>query len=178
MKIKVFFVSILAILMTVSLYAETPMKIGFINVKKALFESSEGKRSLSVLQAQKEQIEKGLALKKAELDNKAKELQEGIMLSEAVKKQKKDELEILKKQFMQEVNKQKRILKADEERHTKRIIEDVVAMARKIGEAQGYDLIVEATIVQGLLYSKYKVEDITNKVILEYDKLHNIQPAQ
>ncbi len=175
MKIKCLIITGLIMLMSFSLVAQETLKVGYVNLNKALNESSEGRRSKKVLQLQKEQIEKNLALKKLEIESKTKELQEGLMLSEATKAQKRQEIEQLKKSFVKKAKQEESLLRKDEARYTKKIFEDLVSIVQKMAAAEKFDLILEATLRQGLLYSKYTVTDITDKVILEYDKLQNVE---
>ncbi|MBU2512970.1 OmpH family outer membrane protein [bacterium] len=178
MKIKFLIVTSLIMLLSLSVIAQETLKVGYVNLNKALNESSEGRRSKRVLQAQKEQVEKSLALKKLEIESKSKELQEGLMLSEATKAQKRNEVEELKKAFVTEAKQEEALLRKDEARYTQKIFEDLVSIVQKIAAAENYDVILEVTLRQGLLYSKYTVTDITDKVILEYDKLQNVKSSE
>ncbi len=97
------------------------------------------------------------------------------MLSEATKSQKRVEIEALKKSLMEEAQKEQNSFRKDEGRHTKKIFEDLVSVVNKVSKEQKFDLVLEFNIKQTILYSRFEMNDITAKVIEEYNKLQAIQ---
>lgn len=155
--------------------AQSALKVGYVNMNQAINESNEGKRSKKFLEAQFEQSKQLLGMKRNEVEAKEKELNASMMLSEAAKAQKRQEIEALKKALMAEVQKEQNNFRQDEARHTKKIFEDLVSVVNKVAKAENYDVVLEFNIKQTILYSRYEMNDITGKVIEEYNKLQTIK---
>ncbi len=170
---KLLLTSIL-LLFSCSVVAQTKMKVAYVNMNQAINESNEGRRSKKFLEAQFAQSKKQLAEKKKEIEKKEAELVESLMLSEAAKAEKKKEIEMLKQSLMQEAQKEQNAFRKDENRHTAKIFEDLIAVIKKISEQDKYDLVLEFNIKQTILYSKYDMVNITKKVIEEYNKIQSL----
>jgi outer membrane protein len=175
---KVFVTSILTgllLLLTSSAYAQAPLKVGYINMNKAINESDEGRRSKQFLETQFEQSKKALDQKKFTIQAKEQELANSMMLSEAAKKVKKEEVEQLKLELTEEIKKEQTVFRQDEARHTQKIFQDLVSVVKTVAAAEKFDIVMEYNVSQTILYSKYTLTDITDKVILEYNKLQVIK---
>jgi len=176
MKTKIIAVfSIFLLAMTCSLAAQTTLKLGLINMNRAINESDEGKRSKQFLETQFEQTKRNIDQKKMEIAKMEKDLSESMMLNESAKKAKQDEIDQRKKDLVEEVKKEQNSFRQDEARHTQKIFQDLVSVVKSVAEAEHYDAIFEYTVAQGIIYTKYDITDITEKVILEYNKLQAIK---
>lgn len=165
----------LLILLTGVLAAEPALKVGYVNMNHAINESDEGKRSKKFLEAQLEQTKRTLEMKRQEIEAKEKELQESLMLNESVKAQKRQEIEQMKQNLREEAQKHQNIVRRDEARHTQKIFEDLVSVIEKIAQAEQYDVVLEFNVKQTILYSRYQMNDITDKVIEEYNRIQSIE---
>lgn len=164
----------LFLILSFPLAAQTALKIGFIDMNKAINTSDEGKRSKRFLETQFQQTKKAMDQKKAMIGNMEKELKESLMLSEAAKKAKQEEVNRLKKEFVAEAKKNQNEMRKAESNHTKKIFQDLMSVAKTVARAENFDLILEYNIRQTIIYAKYDFQDITDKVILEYNKLQSI----
>ncbi len=168
--------SVFLFLLTTLAWAQTaPLKVGYVNMNRAINQSDEGKRSKKFLEAQFEATKRELDVKRQTIQTKEKELKEGLMLSEEAKVQKRKEIEGLKKELMTRAKAEQDDFRKDEQRHTKKIFEDLLSVVKKVADAEKFDLILEFNISQTILYSRYQFNDITDKVILEYNKLQAIK---
>lgn len=163
------------LLLTGLVSAQVKLRVGYVNMNMAINESNEGKRSKKFLEAQFAQSKQTLDLKRQEIQVKEKELNESLMLNEAAKAQKREEIEAMKKQLMDEAKREQNTFRKDEARHTKKIFEDLVSVVEKVAKLENYDLVLEFNIKQTILYSRHEMNDITEKVIFEYNKLQSIE---
>ncbi len=167
--------AILFLAFSFSAYAQAALKVGFINMNKAINESNEGKRSKKFLESQFAKTKQDLDKKKAAIEEKERELANSMMLTEETKKAKRQEIQRLKKDLAEEAKRMQKSFRQDEARHTKNILQDILSVVKTVAAADEYDVVLEYNMSQAILYSKYPFKDITEKVILEYNKLQNIQ---
>lgn len=160
---------------SVSVSAEVNLKIGYVNMNKAINESDEGRRSKNFLESQFKETKKQLDQKKMVIQSKERELSESLMLSEAARKEKREEIEQLKRELAQEAKQLQNQMRQDESRHTQKILKDLVSVVKSVALAEDYDAIIEYNIRQTIIYSKHDITDITDKVILEYNKRQSTQ---
>lgn len=175
MKVLASILTGILLLLTTSVSAETALKIGYVNMNKAINESDEGKRSKQFLETQFEQSRKALDQKRFTIQTKEEELSTSLMLSEASKKAKREEVERLKHELNEEIKKEQATFRQDEARHTQKIFQDLVSVIKTVAAAEKFDVVLEFNVSQTILYSKYTFSDITDKVILEYNKLQVIK---
>ena len=153
-----------------SLYALDTIKIGCIDFQKVLNESDAGKKAKSDLESlvkSKQTVidEKGKVVEKLKADL---EKQSSVLSAEA-KKSKEEELEKMLREYQRLVQDSQTEVKKKELELTNEIIKDIRQIVEKMGEEEGYTLIIEKT--GGLvLYSKKDI-DITDIVIKKYSQL-------
>jgi outer membrane protein len=151
------------------------LKIGIVNMNKVINMSNEGKRKKKMLEAQARQTQKLLKMKEEELRAMEKDLKDNIMLNAAAKAQKQSELNKKRQEFRQDVNKAQKSFRQDEARHTSNIFKDLVVVVKKIATDEKFDLVLEFNITQSILYTKYNLVDITEKVTAEYNKIQSLK---
>ena len=156
----------------VSAIEKSDLKIGFVNMNKVINLSNEGKRKKKMLEAQARQTQKLLKMKENELRAMEKDLKENIMLNAEAKTKKQAELNRKTQEFRQEVAQAQKSFRQDESRHTANIFKDLKVVVKKIATEEKFDLVLEFNVTQSILYSKYTIADITDKVIDEYNKIH------
>ncbi len=174
LKFSIIFTGLL-FLLTASVFAQSGLKVGYVNMNRAINLSDEGKRSKKFLEAQFAQTKRSLDVKKQTIQVKERELSESLMLSEEAKSQKRKEIERLKKELMEEAKKEQNAFRSDEQRHTKKIFEDLLSVVKKVSASEKYDLVLEFNVSQTVLYSRFEFNDLTDKVVLEYNKLQAIK---
>lgn len=151
-------------------------KIGFIDVKKIFFQSDAGKKEFGIVKADvekkketlKEQEEK-LAKLKSELDK-----QRSVLTKEAYAKKEMDYQAEFKdyKRLVEDSNEE---LARKEQLIKQKLIPEIIKTAKAIGKKDGYAMIVDISSGQytGVLLYHSDANDLTDKVIKEYNKLYN-----
>ena len=149
--------------------ASENVKIGFVDLHRALNEVDEGIQAKTELKKifDKKQVE--LTAKQQDLQNLKEMLdKQGLAQSENVKKEKMAELQnkflMLQQQFMQE----QKDLSEMEEKMTKDIFDKMRNILADIGKAEQFTLILEVS-ENRLLYAKPHL-DLTNQLIRLYNE--------
>ncbi len=153
-------------------YADTiTMKIGVVDLMKALNESDAGKKAKaeleSVIKSKQAAInEKGKAIEKlkSELDKQSS------VLSPDAKKSKQDDLDRMMRDYQRMVSDSQSDVKQRESDLTNGILTGLRGVIKKIGQKEGYTMIIENA--EGIvLYSKKNL-DLTEEVIKQYNASH------
>lgn len=168
MKKAVSLAVIMILIMGQTVFAED-LKIGFVNLMKALNESDSGKKAKTDLEfliktKQTAIDEKGKAIEKLRADL---EKQASILSTEA-RKTKEEELESLIRDYQRLVTDSQNAVKKKEGEFTSEIIKDLRAIIKKIGEDEGYTVILEDA--DGLILFSQKDLDLTEKVLKSYNE--------
>ncbi len=168
-------VALLLLFSTGSVFAKPELKIAYVNLNKAINLSNEGKRSKTFLEVQAQETRKDIQNKEKELKEKEASLKNLMMLTQEARDQKELEISQLKHDLRTMVTKAQKDFRADEARHTGKIFEEIKIIINNIAAAEEYDLVLEYSLRQTLLYSTYKIEDITDAVIKAYNQQHTIK---
>jgi len=142
-------------------------KFGSIDIQKVLNESEPGKKAktdLEVLIKSKQTVidEKGKTVEKMKSDI---EKQTSVLSAEA-RKTKEDELEKNIREYQRLVQDSQSEVKKKEGELTDSILKEIRDIIEKVGEQEGYTLIIEKGMV---LYSNKGI-DITESVLKKYDE--------
>ena len=163
------FCSVLIALLTIPVasFAADTVKFGSIDVQKILNESEAGKKAKSDLESlikskQSSIDEKGKAIEKLKADI---EKQASVLSAEA-RKTKEDELEKSVREYQRIVQDSQSEIKKKEAELTDTILKDIREMIEKIGEEEGYSLIIE----KGMILYSSKGIDITDTLLKRYDE--------
>lgn len=153
-------------------YAETiTVKIGVVDLMKALNESNAGKKAKaeleSVIRSKQALInEKGNAIQKLKDElNK-----QSSVLSPEAQKSKQDELDRMMRDYQRMVSDSQSDVKQRESDLTDGILKGLRAVVKKIGQKEGYTMIVENA--EGIILYSKKSLDLTNEVIKQYNATH------
>ena len=149
-----------------------PLKIGIVELNRALNESKAGPRSKNVLLAAKSQKETELKAQEQELSKLQDELNTNIMLSKEAKEQREAQLRERQRDLRQAVQEAQRQLQEQERKLTESVISELNTVVDLVSREETFDLVLERTAAQAILYSRFKFIDITDKVIERYDNLH------
>jgi len=152
------------ILLLVSARAEAELKVGVVDLQKALEASEEGRKAKGELQKQVEKIQQDLKTRQDELNSLKEEMEkQGSLLNETARydkeKRYQDKLKDFKRVYEDYQEEMKRVDQALSEKVFKKLAEIIEAL----GVKEGFDVILEKTN-SAVLYKSNKV-DITDQVI-------------
>ncbi len=171
---KVAWLVVVILLLTgTSVFAADTLKLGFVDLVRALNESESGKKAKADLEflIKSKQVtidEKGKAIEKGKNDLE----KQASVLSQDARKSKEEELERLIREYQRLVSDSQGEVKKKEGELTGDILKDIRAIIQKIGQDEAYTLILENAEGQ-ILYSKKEI-DLTDVVI----KKHNESKAK
>ncbi|MDP2156168.1 MAG: OmpH family outer membrane protein [Nitrospirota bacterium] len=171
---KVAWLVVVILLLTgTSVFAADTLKIGFVDLVRALNESESGKKAKADLEflIKSKQVtidEKGKAIEKGKNDFE----KQASVLSQDARKSKEEELERLIREYQRLVSDSQGEVKKKEGELTGDILKDIRAIIQKIGQDEAYTLILENAEGQ-ILYSKKEI-DLTDVVV----KKHNESKAK
>ena len=144
------------------------MKIAFVDLRRALNETNEGKRAMKKLQDEKDKLQKKIDQKEKsilDMQEKIKE-QQNILSQEALQKKAQDyytamqELQQSYAQFQQE-------LAAKEMKATQDILAKMEEIMAQIGKSEGYTMIYDRS--SGAVVWAPAHLDLTDKLIQQYN---------
>jgi outer membrane protein len=150
--------------------AETiTLKIGYVDLVKALNESESGKKA-------KADLEFMIKTKQATIDEKGKVIEkskadlekQASVLSQDARKTREEEMERLLRDYQRLVADSQNEVKKKEGELTGEIIKEIRAVVRQIGQEEGYTLILEGAEGQ-ILYSTKDI-DLTETVIKKFNE--------
>ncbi len=147
--------------------ASDQTKIGVLDIQKVLNESEEGKKAksnLEILIKSKQSFidEKGKTIEKlkSEIEKQAS------VLSADARKNKEDELEKLIREYQRLVQDSQTEIKKKQNDLEDSILREIIDIVVKIGETEGYTLIIE----KGMTVFSNKDIDITDTILKKYDE--------
>lgn len=171
MKLKILTFTLLSFLVSGLAFGQAKLNIAYVNMGKAINISEEGKKSRKFLEAQANQTRTQLQAKEQEILKKREELKNSMMLSPEAKAQKEKEIIQMSRALKMEVNKVQKSFMQEEKKYTKRIFEDLKKIVDQVAKKKNYDLVLEYGVKQTILFSKFQLNDITDVVVSEYNKL-------
>lgn len=152
-------------------FGQEKLHIATMNTNKAINKSNEGVKIQKLLVAQKRQADAYLQTKVQELKQKQAELQNSVMLTEKAKQEKYAEMQKMYVALQREKSKTDRDFRENEKRYLETIFNNIKPVINKVAKAQNFDMVIDETIVKGLLYHNLNIVDITDQVIAEFNKL-------
>jgi outer membrane protein len=163
--IGVFFsVWVLGMLLTGLGWAADPLKIGYVDMQRALNLCEAGQEAKKVISGEVEKIQKTMEAKQKELNRLREDLEKrGSVMNENVRREKEKDFQ----NKTREVQRMQRDFEDDIRRkdreYTDRVLRDLAKIAQKIGEEGKYTLILEAN--QPAIVFISKGLDLTDEVI-------------
>lgn len=141
-------------------------KIGVVDFQKVLTESETGKKVQAEMQEKGKGMEAKLMAAGKEIETLAEQMgREAMVMSKEKREEKQRELEIKKYDFQSLQKKYQMEFREMEGVQIEKIRKEIFDMAAKIGEKDGYVLIIEKSAV--IYYPK--AVDITQQLIEQYD---------
>jgi len=169
MRKAAWLVVIILLLGSKAVFAADAPKIGYVDLVKALNESEAGKKA-------KSDLEFLIKAKQGPIDDKGKAIEKGkadldkqsTVLSQDARKAKEEEVEKLIREYQRLVADSQAEVKKKEGDLTGDIIKNIRAIIQKIGQDEGYTLILENA--EGQILYATKETDLTDKVIKKHNE--------
>jgi outer membrane protein len=153
-------------------FAADAMKIGYVDLQKALNLSSAGKAAKEKMKAKFKEYDVDVQKKQDELKKLKDELEKQAMLLSAEARASKE------RDYQQKVKDYQRLTKDIQEElqqtdadYTRKILEEIFKVVQQIGKQEGFTLILEKT-ESSILYASDGI-DMTDRVIQAFDKQSN-----
>lgn len=147
-------------------WCQDRVKIGFIDVQRAISESVAGKRAREKFQAQVKKAEGDLLKEKNELERLKGELdKKGPLLKDDERRNLEGDLQRRYVNYQRSMNDQQQELRQREGQMTSDILKELEKIVNEVGKAEKFTLILERSQI---LYSDQGI-DITNRVIEVYN---------
>ncbi len=151
-----------ALVLLLPAIASAQVKIGFIDVQRAISESAAGKRAKDRFQAQVKKAEADLLKEKNELERLKAELdKKGPLLKDDERRTMEGDLQKRYVNYQRTMSDQQQDLRQKEGEMTADILKELEKIVNEVGKAEKFTLILERSQI---LYSDQGI-DITNKVI-------------
>lgn len=158
----------LMMLLPSAAFAQQTVKIGYVNLQRAINEVDEGKNA-------KAKLKKDFEKKQAELDKLQAELKkmkddfesQTMMLSDDAKRKKAGEFQQKMMQLQQTYMKLQQDLAQAESKATKSIFDKMGKIIEQIAKEKNYDLVLERT-ESAVLYARENM-DLTDELIKRYN---------
>jgi outer membrane protein len=159
---------ILFIILSPHLGFGASLKIGFVDLQRALNESEAGKKAKKEFQEKVNKLQKKLARMQGEIKRLQNELEkQGMLLSDQAKEEKEREYKRRLKDFQRLYKDSQEELQAKDAELTKKIIKELQKVIIQYGKDKGYSLILEKS-ESSILYGDRDI-DITNEIIRIYN---------
>jgi outer membrane protein len=140
------------------------IKIGYVDMQRALNESTAGKQAKVVMESEYQKFQTEIARRQKELQATQQTLQrQGLMLSENARKEKEREYQNKLKEFKRWGEDRQAELKQKEMELTKATLEGLAATVKKLGEEEKFTVILEKN--EAILLYASKAIDLTDRVI-------------
>ena len=145
------------------------LKIGFINIQKAITETKEFKKSQIKFQVELKK-EKGIIdARKKKVENMLRELnKQGFVLNPELKKAKEESFLREKKEFERYVQDREEEFKRSEKKVIDKISKNMLEVLKQLGKRKKLTMVIEKKAV---FYSDSAL-DLTHLAVKTYDKLH------
>ncbi|MFH1090300.1 MAG: OmpH family outer membrane protein [Pseudomonadota bacterium] len=159
---------VLAVYLPSATAAAPEIKIGVFDMQKALDESKLGKASKANLLAKFQKLQKELSDEEAQLKTLKTQLdQQAPMLSPTARTEKEKELQRRIRDLQDKARDYSDQMKRDDFEQFKPLYQGLLDIAKDIGKAKGFTVILEAK--KGLLIYYQDSLDITDEVIQRFD---------
>ncbi len=142
--------------------------VAFIDLQKALNLSDAGVKAKAEISQQVKKYEAKVAAEQEALKDMQKELEkQAVLLSDEARSKKEREFQQRAKEFKRFTKDIQEELRQKDNDFTKRIISDILKVARKLGKEKGYAIVLEKS-ESSIIYGDPSV-DMTDDVIKAYN---------
>lgn len=147
------------------------LEIGIVDLNRAINESEEGIRSRNLLEEEGRRMQQELNLEEEALRNQAVKLRENLLLTETAKKEKEAELKQQEQALIQKGQQFEQSLRSKERQMTNQMINELKAVIRTVARNGKFDVVLEKTTSEIILYIRNEITDLTEEVIDHYNSL-------
>jgi outer membrane protein len=148
--------------------AEEPVKIGFVDMQKALNTSSSGKSAVEKLKGLMEAKTAELQNEKVAIDKMKDDLdKQGLLMNETARRDREAELRRLERDLSRKFNDSKEEVSQEQERLMEVIRKDLFKVTEELGREKGFTIVLERQY-SGIIYATDSV-DLTEEIIKRYD---------
>lgn len=162
-------VVLLTLVVVPAAFAADALKIGYVDLQKALNMSSAGKAAKDKMKAKFKDYDADVQKKQDELKKLKEDLEKQAMLLSAEARAAKE------RDYQQKIKDYQRLTKDIQEElqqtdadYTRKILEEIFKVVQQIGKQEGYTMILEKT-ESSILYASDGI-DMTDRVIQAFDK--------
>jgi outer membrane protein len=160
--VKYWLVLCLSVLSVPSAWGQERVKIGFIDIQRAISESTAGKRAKDKFQSQVKKAETDLLKEKQELERLKSDLdKKGPLMKEEERRNLEADLQRRYVNYQRTMGDQQQELRQKEGALTADILKDLEKIVNEVGKSEKFTLILERSQI---LYSDQGI-DVTNKVV-------------
>ena len=150
---------------------DKPLKVGVVDLSRALNNSDAGKRSKKILLHSRDQKESELKTKEESLKKLAEEVRGNIMLTEAARAEKEKEMRERQAILRKELRAAQRALQDQERKMTESIFSQLRTVIVLISKEEKFDFVMEQSAARLILYTRHPFIDITDKTIERYNEI-------
>ena len=162
------FLTVLVAALTLSGIAHADIKLGYVDLQRALQEVAEGKEARSRLKSELDKKKSDFEAEQAKLrDDKAVLDKQGSMMSEEVRNQKFTELQKRLFELTQRAEKLQAEMASSEQKELKKIFEKMDPIIASIAVREQLTMVFEKTD-SGLVYAPASL-DLTNELVRTYN---------
>jgi outer membrane protein len=163
--------SIAATVLLVNVAVAETVKIGYVDLQRALNESEAGKIAKEEFKLQVDKLQAALKRQKDEIDSMKEQLEKkALVMKESERSNLEDEYRKKLRDFERSYKDSQADLQKKDNELTGAIIKDLQEVIREYGEREGYTLILENTS-SAVLYGA-KSADLTDAIMLQYNSQH------
>ena len=160
--------AVVAALVTVAAPARAELKIALVDVQRALNDSQAGKAAKEKFKVEFDKMQNSLKGEKDRLDKMKDDLEKkSVVLKESERKNLADDFEAKRRDLRRKLEDSDAELRKKDQELTGDILKELADVIQKIGERDGYTLILESSSAP-VLYGTKSI-DITDEVIRTYD---------
>ncbi len=155
-------------LMLIAAPLRAELKIGYVDVQKALQQTKVGMAAKKQLESEIDKIKREIGKTESDLKKQSEDLKrKEAVLSKDVFVKQQTELQRKFVAFQQKVAESQLSIQKKEQELTKPILTKILSVASKVGTANGYDLILQKNEMS-LLWGKPSL-DLTDQIMKEVD---------
>ena len=147
------------------------LKVGVVDINRALNQSMAGDRSKKLLLATRDQKENELKGKEQALKKLSDELQNSLMMTESARREKEQELRDKETALRMDVQRAQQELQEKERKMTETIFGELKMVVEALAKEGKYDLVLEQGASQVILFHVGVFTDLTDQVIARYNKM-------
>ncbi len=160
-------IALLLVLLAASTTRAQDLKIGFVDLQRALNESEAGKRAKEDFRGQIDKIQGDLKRKKDDLDRMKEQIEKkGAVLKEEERRNMEKDFQKKVRDFERDYKDTQAEMQAKDNEFTAKILADLQEVIQALGRSENYTMILEAST--NVLYGN-SANDLTERIIETYN---------